>query len=187
LSEGNFVLQEHRWGEKHHFDLRFEKNNSEGKPIMIGWTLLADSQQELDDKIKSNTKILSKRKMYHDPKWLTFEGDIQPGNEGNPTKNFVAHMEIRDTGHYKFNRRQVDFVDMELSGAKNPEFNGRFYLRLVKMNKDSEGSPKPEGRILKRTGCSGKRRSWTLRSRVLSNLSQNHSGYWNHQRPVMIL
>ncbi len=145
LSEGNFVLQEHWWGEKHHFDLRFEKNNSEGKPIMIGWTLLADWQQELVDKIKSNTKILSKRKMYHDPKWLTFEGDIQPGNEGNPTKNFVAHMDIRDTGHYKFNRRQVDFVDMELSGAKNPEFNGRFYLRLVKLNKDSEGSPKPEG------------------------------------------
>jgi hypothetical protein len=53
-------------------------------------------------------------------------------------------MEIRDTGHYKFNRRQVDFVDMELSGAKNPEFNGRFYLRLVKLNKDSEGNPKPE-------------------------------------------
>ncbi len=145
LSEGNFVLQEHWWGEKHHFDLRFEKNNTEGKPIMIGWTLLSDSLDELHTKVRDNDKILSKRKMYHDPKWLTFHGDIQPSNEGNPTKNFVAHMEIRDTGHYKFNRRQVDFVDMELSGAKNPEFNGRFYLRLVKLNKDSEGNPKPEG------------------------------------------
>jgi hypothetical protein len=38
----------------------------------------------------------------------------------------------------------MDFVDMELSGAKNPEFNGRFYLRLVKLNKDSEG-PGREG------------------------------------------
>lgn len=145
LSEGKFVLQEHWWGEKHHFDLRFEKNNSEGKPIMIGWTLLADSLKELLTKVKGNAKILSKRKMYHDPKWLTFHGDIQPGNEGNPTKNFVAHMEIRDTGHYKFNRRQTDFVDIELSGAKNPELNGRFYLRLVSLNKDSEGNPKPEG------------------------------------------
>jgi len=145
LSEGKFVLQEHWWGEKHHFDLRFEKNNSDGKPIMIGWTLLVDSLDELLTKVKENTRILSKRKMYHDPKWLTFHGDIQPGNEGNPTKNFVAHMEIRDTGHYKFNRRQMDFVDMELSGAKNPELNGRFYLRLVKLNKDSEGNPKPEG------------------------------------------
>ena len=144
LSEGKFVLQEHWWGEKHHFDLRFEKNNSEGKPIMIGWTLLADSLDELLTKLRDNNKILSKRKMYHDAKWLTFHGDIQPGNEGNPTKNFVAHMEIRDSGHYKFNRRQVDFVDMELSGAKHPEFNGRFYLRLVKLNKDSEGNPKPE-------------------------------------------
>ena len=140
LSEGKFVLQEHWWGEKHHFDLRFEKNNSEGKPIMIGWTLLADSLDELLTKVRDNDKILSKRKMYHDPKWLTFHGDIQPGNEGNPTKNFVAHMDIRDTGNYKFNRRQMDFVDMELSGAKNPELNGRFYLRLVKLNKDSEGS-----------------------------------------------
>ena len=144
LSEGKFVLQEHWWGEKHHFDLRFEKNNSEGKPIMIGWTLLADSLNELLTKVRDNDKILSKRKMYHDAKWLTFHGDIQPGHEGNPTKNFVAHMEIRDTGHYKFNRRQVDFVDMELSGAKHPEFNGRFYLRLVKLNKDSEG-PGREG------------------------------------------
>lgn len=144
LSEGKFVLQEHWWGEKHHFDLRFEKTNSEGKPIMIGWTLLADSQNELLTKVRDNDKILSKRKMYHDAKWLAFHGDIQPGNEGNPTKNFVAHMEIGDTGHYKFNRRQMDFVDMELSGAKNPEFNGRFYLRLVKLNKDSEG-PGREG------------------------------------------
>lgn len=145
LSEGNFVLQEHWWGEKHHFDLRFEKNNSEGKPIIIGWTLLADSQQELLDKIRSNTQILSKRKLYHDPKWLSFEGDIQPGNEGNPTKNLVAHMEIRDKGHYKFNRRQTDFADIDLSGAKNPELNGRFYLRLVKLNNDSLGNPKPAG------------------------------------------
>jgi hypothetical protein len=145
LSEGSFVLQEHWWGEKHHFDLRFEKKNLEGKPIMIGWTLLADSQQELLDKIRSHTQILSKRKLYHDPKWLSFEGDIQPGNEGNPTRNFVAHMEIRDKGHYKFNRRQTDFADLDISGAKNPELNGRFYLRLVKLNNDSQGSPKPAG------------------------------------------
>jgi ATP dependent DNA ligase domain len=142
LSEGNFVLQEHWWGDKHHFDLRFEKKDSEGKPIMIGWTLLADSQKELIDKISSNTKILSKRKMYHDPKWLSFEGDIQPDNEGNPTKNFVAHMEIRVKGHYKFDRRQTDFVDVVLSGAGIPELNGRFYLRLVKLSKDSQGNQK---------------------------------------------
>jgi hypothetical protein len=142
LPEDNFVLQEHWWGEKHHFDLRFEKKDSEGKPIMIGWTLLADSQKELIDKISSNTKILSKRKMYHDPKWLSFEGDIQPGNEGNPTKNFVAHMEIRVKGHYKFDRRQTDFVDVVLSGAGIPELNGRFYLRLVKLGKDSQGNQK---------------------------------------------
>jgi len=135
--EGRFVLQEHWWGRKHHFDLRFEKVNPSGEKTMFGWTLLVDSLDELESKIKSGEKILSKRKAYHDPRWLTFHGDIPPGEPGNPTVHLTAHMEIRDKGQFQFYRRSFDFVDMSLDGRI---LKGEFFLRRVQLkNKDSGG------------------------------------------------
>jgi cation transport regulator ChaB len=142
--EGPFVLHEHWWGEKHHFDLRFEKINSEGKKVMIGFTLFANSLDELKSKLANGEKILAKEKDYHAPEWLTFHGDIPVGQTGNPTKNLVAHMEIRDTGHYSFAKRQSDFVDMTLDGHI---LKGRFYVRKVMLKnnatEDPNKGPKP--------------------------------------------
>ena len=141
--EGDFVLHEHWWGEKHHFDLRFRKINKEGKAVMIGFTLFADSEEELKSKLANGEKILAKEKEYHAPEWLTFHGDIPPGQTGNPTKNFTAHMEIRDKGHYTFAKRQSDFVDMTLDGKI---LKGRYYVRKVALkdaNEDPNSGPKP--------------------------------------------
>lgn len=145
--EGRFVLQEHWWGDKHHFDLRFSKKNSAGQETMIGWTLLADRETELFDKLYKHEKILALRKQYHDPKWLDFEGDIQPGNPGNPTVNYTAHMRIRDNGAYKFNRRDLDFVEMELSGTRSEALKGIFFVRKVELQeaqKDAEADEKAD-------------------------------------------
>ncbi len=144
--EGDFVLHEHWWGEKHHFDLRFRKINTEGKAVMIGFTLFADSEEELKSKLANGEKILAKEKEYHAPEWLTFHGDIPPGQTGNPTKNLTAHMEIRDRGHYTFAKRQSDFVDMTLDGNI---LKGRYYVRKVALkdaDEDPNSGPKPGDR-----------------------------------------
>jgi|GEM_PF-635886 len=141
--EGPFVLHEHWWGEKHHFDLRFEKTNPEGKKVMIGFTLFANSIDDFKSKLADGEKILAKEKDYHAPEWLTFHGDIPPGQSGNPTKNLVAHMEIRDAGHYAFAKRESDFVDMILKGNI---LKGRYYARKVALkdaDEDPSSGPKP--------------------------------------------
>ena len=141
--EGDFVLHEHWWGEKHHFDLRFKKTNSEGKAVMIGFTLFANSLDDFKARLASGGKLLAKEKEYHTPEWLTFHGDIPPGETGNPTKNLIAHMEIRDKGHYTFAKRQSDFVDMTLNGSI---LKGRYYVRKVALKdstEDPDSGPKP--------------------------------------------
>ncbi|MCE8425349.1 MAG: hypothetical protein J5U17_06175 [Candidatus Methanoperedens sp.] len=141
--EGPFVLHEHWWGEKHHFDLRFEKTNSEGKKVMIGFTLFANSLDDFESRLADGEKILAKEKDYHAPEWLTFHGEIPPGQSGNPTKNLVAHMEIRDTGHYAFAKRDrydilvdpssvtVDIFDTDgnkvSTGSAARECTGNYY------------------------------------------------------------
>ena len=141
--EGDFVLHEHWWGEKHHFDLRFKKVNSEGKAVMIGFTLFANSLDDFKSRLASGGKLLAKEKEYHTPEWLTFHGDIPPGETGNPTKNLIAHMEIRDKGQYIFAKRQSDFVDMTLNGSI---LKGRYYARKVALKDSTENpnsGPKP--------------------------------------------
>ncbi|MCE8428867.1 MAG: DUF2213 domain-containing protein [Candidatus Methanoperedens sp.] len=141
--EGPFVLHEHWWGKKHHFDLRFQKTNSEGKKVMIGFTLFANSLDDFKSKLADGEKILAKEKDYHAPEWLTFQGEIPPGQSGNPTKNLVAHIEIRDTGHYSFAKRESDFVDMTLGGNI---LKGRYYARklvLKDADEDPNSGPKP--------------------------------------------
>ncbi len=142
--EGDFVLHEHWWGDKHHFDLRFRKINTEGKAVMIGFTLFADSEEELKSRLESSGKLLAKEKAYHAPAWLTFHGDIPPGESGNPTRNLIAHMEIRDKGRYTFAKREADFVDMTLNGKV---LNGRYYARKVPAldsDEDPDKGPKPQ-------------------------------------------
>lgn len=140
--EGDFVLHEHWWGDKHHFDLRFKKVNTEGKAVMIGFTLFANSVDELKSRLAEGGKLLAKEKEYHTPEWLTFEGEIKPGDAGNPTKNLTAYIRVRDKGHYSFARREADFVDMTLGGKI---LNGRYFARKValKDGDDQNDAPKP--------------------------------------------
>jgi hypothetical protein len=146
--EGDFVLHEHWWGERHHFDLRFKKVNTEGKAVMIGFTLFANSVDELKSRLAEGGKLLAKEKEYHTPEWLTFEGEIKPGDAGNPTKDLIAYIKVRDKGHYTFTKREADFVDMNLEGKM---LKGRFYARKVAL-KDADdgngakpGDKQPEG------------------------------------------
>lgn len=114
-----WVLQRHWWGNKAHFDFRM--GNPKGDK-MWGWTIFTDPR------IKT-AKHRTVEKKYHDPRWLTFEGDMQPGEPGNPTTNLIAHMKILESGMYEFGGRKQDFVEVFLKdGAK---MNGRFVVRLI--------------------------------------------------------
>jgi len=123
-SADRFVLQVHWWGEARHHDLRFLK----GK-VALGLTLF-----ELDlDELNRGKRFLCEWKDYHDPKWMDFEGDIPPeeqGVEGNPSKNLVAHMKILDKGTYQFLERQNDFSRLQIEGKI---LNGIYLVRKVKL------------------------------------------------------
>lgn len=125
----------------------------------------------MKSRLADGQKLLAKEKKYHAPEWLTFHGEIPPGQTGNPTKNFTAHMEIRDHGHYTFAKRQSDFVDMTLDGGI---LKGRFYVRKVALNNNvsekpnsgpKPGQAQPKGQASAETasgvnrGSSGKRRT----------------------------
>ena len=114
-----WVIQRHWWGQKEHFDLRFGSPRGDR---MWGWTLFTDPR----DKTKKHRTV---EKKYHDPRWLTFEGDMQPGEPGNPTTNLIAHMQILEGGMYEFGGRKKDFVEVFLKDGKR--MNGRFVIRLI--------------------------------------------------------
>lgn len=116
---GKWVIQRHWWGQKEHFDLRFGSPRGDR---MWGWTLFTDPR----DKSKKHRTV---EKKYHDPRWLTFEGDMQPGEPGNPTTNLIAHMRILEGGMYEFGGRKKDFVEVFLKDGKR--MNGRFVIRLI--------------------------------------------------------
>jgi hypothetical protein len=119
-----FVLQLHWWGEARHHDLRFQKNK-----VAIGLTIF-----EMDlDGLNQGKRFLCEWKDYHDPKWLDFEGDIPPaeqGAEGNPSKNLVAHMRILDKGTYEILERKEDFSSFRIKGKV---LNGAYLVRKVKL------------------------------------------------------
>jgi len=119
-----FVLQLHWWGKAKHHDLRFQK----GK-VAIGLTLF-----ELDlDGLNRGRRFLCEWKDYHDLKWMDFEGEIPPNKgdaEGNPSKNYTAHMKILDSGNYKILERKSGFTRFEIKGKI---LNGVYLMRKVKL------------------------------------------------------
>jgi hypothetical protein len=119
-----FVLQLHWWGEAKHHDLRLLK----GK-VALGLTLFELDLKELD----KGKRFLCEWKDYHDPKWMDFEGEIPPqqeGTEGNPSKNLTAYMKILDRGTYKFLERQEDFSRLQFEGKI---LNGIYLVRKVNL------------------------------------------------------
>lgn len=124
----DFVIQEHGWGKKTHWDLRFGAPKT---PRMWGWTLFTEPPKEA-----GNRKVRCQEKKYHDPKWMDVnKKDIKPGEEGNPTKNLKAYMVIRDEGKYNFIRRKPGFLEVMLHGKK---WNGRYLFREIKVENKSK-------------------------------------------------
>lgn len=123
-AENKFVLQIHWWGKASHHDLRFLK----GK-VAIGLTLF---QVKPISAINSGKKFLCDWKDYHDPKWMDFEGDIPPGGdiEGNPSKEYTAHMKILDQGKYEILDRKEDFTRFKIEGKI---LNGEYVVRQVEI------------------------------------------------------
>jgi hypothetical protein len=119
-----FVLQLHWWGEAKHHDLRFQKGN-----VAFGLTIF-----ELDiDELNRGKRFLCEWKEEHDPRWMDFEGDIPPnqdGQEGNPSKNLVAHMKIIDRGKYQFLQKETDFSSIQM---KDRILNGNYQVRRIRL------------------------------------------------------
>jgi hypothetical protein len=123
-TEDRFVLQLHWWGKAKHHDLRFQKGN-----VAFGLTIF-----ELDiDELNRGKRFLCEWKDEHDPKWMDFEGDIPPnqdGQEGNPSKNLVAHIKIIDRGKYQFLERESDFSTIQM---KDRILNGIYQVRRIRL------------------------------------------------------
>jgi hypothetical protein len=124
MIDDRFVLQLHWWGEAKHHDLRFQRGN-----VALGLTIF-----ELDiDELNRGKRFLCDWKDEHDPKWMDFEGDIPPhqdGQEGNPSKNLVAHIRIIDKGKYQFLQRESDFSSIQM---KDRILNGIYQVRRIKI------------------------------------------------------
>jgi hypothetical protein len=124
LTEDRFVLQLHWWGKAKHHDLRFQKGDK-----AFGLTIFELDTEELD----RGKRFLCEWKDEHDPKWMDFEGDIPPNQdrqEGNPSKNLVAHMKIIDKGKYQFLQRESDFSSIQM---KNKILNGIYQVRRIRL------------------------------------------------------
>jgi hypothetical protein len=120
-----FVLQLHWWGEVKHHDLRFQKEKT-----AFGLTIF-----ELDlDELNQGKRFLCEWKDYHDPKWMDFEGDILPGEdgvEGNPSRKLVAHMRILDRGEYQMLKSEKDISSFKTEGEI---LKGVYLVRRIKLN-----------------------------------------------------
>ncbi len=119
-----FVLQVHWWGNSRHHDLRFQKGQT-----AFGLTLYQLDPDELD----RGRRFLCEWKEYHDARWMGFEGDIPPredGAEGNPSRQHVAHMQIIDRGDYQLLDRQQDFSSLKIQGEK---LNGIYLVRKIRL------------------------------------------------------
>jgi hypothetical protein len=117
-----FVLQRHSWGKAQHFDLRF--GNPAGDK-MWGYTCFKEPTKDA-----GGPKVRCVEKQYHDVRWLDFDGEIKPGQPGNPTKNFVAEMRILDKGKYDFIKRKPKFLEVVLHGKS---WNGRYVFRQIEV------------------------------------------------------
>jgi hypothetical protein len=119
-----FVLQIHWWGESQHHDLRFQQGNS-----AVGLTIFQLDLKGLD----RGRRFLCKWKDRHDAKWMDFQGEVSPqenGAEGNPSKDQVAHMETLDRGAYEFVRKEADFSRVRIDGEV---LKGIYLVRRIKL------------------------------------------------------
>ncbi|NIM99542.1 MAG: hypothetical protein GTO24_16165 [candidate division Zixibacteria bacterium] len=119
-----FVLQLHWWGKAKHHDLRFQDGNA-----AFGLTIF-----ELDlDELNRGRRFLCEWKDRHDARWMDFEGEIPPqeeGAEGNPSRGLVAHMRILDKGKYEIVKRKADFSSFKIEGKV---LNGIYLARQVRL------------------------------------------------------
>ena len=124
-----FVIQRHGWGKDEHWDIRFGAAKT---PRLFGYTCFEEPTNKIGGK-----KVRCQEKKYHDPKWLSVnDKKIGPGNPGNPSKNFNAHMIIEDEGTFKLIRNTDSFLEVELEGEK---YKGRYLFRQIDV-KQSENS-----------------------------------------------
>lgn len=120
-----FVLQEHGWGKKKHYDLRFGAPKT---PRMWGWTCFSMPPLEAGGR-----KTRCQEKKYHDIKWMDVSTKkIAPGEPGNPTKNLNAWMIKIDGGEYEYITRKPKFLEMVLHGKK---LKGRYVWREIEVPK----------------------------------------------------
>lgn len=123
-----FVLQEHGWGKKVHWDIRFGAPRTKR---MWGWTLFSMPPTAAGAK-----KTRCQEKKYHDPKWMGVDTKkIPPGEPGNPTKNLNAWMKKIDTGSYEYIKRKPKFLELILHGTK---LKGRYIWREIEVKHKSE-------------------------------------------------
>jgi len=119
-----FVLQEHGWGKKVHYDLRFGSPKTEK---VSGFTCLSKPTTEA-----GGTKVRCQEKKPHDAKWMDVNReDIRPGEEGHPgeeTHKGTARMLKLDSGRYEFVKKKADFIEVMLRGKT---WKGRYILRLI--------------------------------------------------------
>ena len=132
----SFVIQEHGWGKKKHWDIRFGAPKT---PRMWGFTLFSEPMQGAGTR-----KVRAQEKNYHDPKWMSVNSKtIKVGEEGNPTKNLNAWMTIEDKGKYEFVTRKKGFLEVMLKGKK---YNGRYLLREIAVGAMNGGKDRVKGK-----------------------------------------
>jgi hypothetical protein len=122
-----FVLQRHSYGRSVHYDIRF--TTKDGKR-MWGFTCFKKPSM-----IAGGKKVLCDEKEYHDLKWMEVDGEIKPGNPGNPTKSQIASMIIIDKGEYEYIKSKSDFIEIILHGK---DYKGRYVFRKVEAERKKE-------------------------------------------------
>lgn len=129
---GKFVIQEHGWGKKAHYDIRF------GAPKtarMWGFTCFSRPTTEAGGK-----KVRCQEKKYHDPKWMEIDKkSIKEGEDGHPGRETTkgdAYMVKIDGGKYDFVRRKPGFVEIVLHGGV---FKGRYVFREIDVKSKEMG------------------------------------------------
>ena len=132
-----FVLQEHGWGKKVHYDIRFGAPKTER---MWGWTCFSKPDVEAGGR---KTRCIEKK--YHEPKWMDIDKkEIKPGEEGNPTKNLTAWMIKIDEGTYEYIRRKPGFLEMVLHGKK---YEGRYIWREIEIKEKKSANIIEENKV----------------------------------------
>lgn len=118
-----FVVQEHGWGNKIHYDIRFSSSEAEKT---WGFVCFSAPSGAVGKKVRCQEKEC------HDVKWMDVDTkEIKFGEAGNPTKSLNAWMVKKDGGEYEYIKRKSGFLELVLHGEK---CNGRYLLREIPIN-----------------------------------------------------